>query len=171
MTQADGKIQYFLGANSAQGFVSLYNELIDESNAAAFYILKGGPGCGKSTLMKTIGAELEKEGVRIEYILCSGDPSSLDAILLPDMGIAIMDGTAPHGRISITQKQILFKSASVFPRSGAAFFCPAAKPRSALPVLSAACAVRVRAVWGTGRCVLLGYPPVAQAAPCALLHK
>lgn len=96
MTQADGKIQYFLGANSAQGFVSLYNQLIDESKAAAFYILKGGPGCGKSTLMKKIGAELENEGVRVEYILCSGDPGSLDAILLPEKGIAIMDGTAPH---------------------------------------------------------------------------
>lgn len=32
----------------------------------------------------------------MEYTLCSGDPDSLDAILLPRLGVAIVDGTAPH---------------------------------------------------------------------------
>ena len=31
-----------------------------------------------------------------EYILCSGDPDSLDALLLPQLGVALVDGTAPH---------------------------------------------------------------------------
>ena len=44
-------VQYFLGANSPQGFYSLYDQLIDRHIARAVYILKGGPGCGKSTLM------------------------------------------------------------------------------------------------------------------------
>ena len=94
----DRKIQYFLGANSAEGFVSLYDELIDESQASAVYILKGGPGCGKSTLMKKVGEEMEKEGYAVEYILCSGDPGSIDGVFLPEKAAAIMDGTAPHGR-------------------------------------------------------------------------
>lgn len=32
----------------------------------------------------------------MEYILCSGDPDSLDAILLPGKKAALVDGTAPH---------------------------------------------------------------------------
>ena len=46
------KIQYFLGANSPTGFYSLYPELIQPERARTIYILKGGPGCGKSTLMR-----------------------------------------------------------------------------------------------------------------------
>ena len=43
-------IRYFLGANSPSGFYSLYDQLISPEEARAVYILKGGPGCGKSTL-------------------------------------------------------------------------------------------------------------------------
>ena len=107
MTQNDGKIQYFLGANSAQGFVSLYHELIDESKASAFYILKGGAGCGKSTLMKTVGEKMEELGFAVEYILCTGDPDSLDGIVIPEKAVAIMDGTAPHVMETKTQNSFM----------------------------------------------------------------
>ena len=90
-------IQYFLGANAPGGFYSLYPRLIPPEQARAVYILKGGPGCGKSTLMRRVGAMMEGEGIETEYILCSGDPASLDALLLPGLGAAIVDGTAPHG--------------------------------------------------------------------------
>ena len=33
---------------------------------------------------------------RQEYIRCSGDPDSLDAVWLPQLGTAVVDGTAPH---------------------------------------------------------------------------
>ena len=89
-------IQYFLGANSPTGFYSLYDHLLSPEEARAIYILKGGPGCGKSTLMRKIGAWAEEAGLETEYILCSGDPDSLDAVILPAVGTAIVDGTAPQ---------------------------------------------------------------------------
>ena len=89
-------IQYFLGANSPTGFYSLYDHLLSPDRARAIYILKGGPGCGKSTLMRKIGAWAEEAGLETEYILCSGDPDSLDAVILPRKAVAIVDGTAPH---------------------------------------------------------------------------
>ena len=89
-------IQYFLGANAPTGFYSLYDHLIPPERARAVYILKGGPGCGKSTLMRKIGAWAEEAGLDTEYILCSGDPDSLDAVILPTLAVAIVDGTAPH---------------------------------------------------------------------------
>lgn len=87
---------YFLGANSPAGFYSLYDELSDPARMSTLYILKGGPGCGKSTLMKRVARHAQAAGLDAQLILCSGDPDSLDAILLPQRQAAIVDGTAPH---------------------------------------------------------------------------
>ena len=89
-------IQYFLGANSPQGFYSLYDQLICLEDASSVFILKGGAGCGKSTLMRRVAQKAEERGLPVEYILCSGDPDSLDAVVLPTLKAALVDGTAPH---------------------------------------------------------------------------
>ena len=91
------KVCYFLGANSPNGFYSLYDELIDPAAAEDIFILKGGPGCGKSSLIRKVGEALEQKGIPVEYIQCSGDPDSLDGLLVPALDVAIVDGTAPHG--------------------------------------------------------------------------
>lgn len=93
---ASYEVEYFLGANSPSGFYSMYDQMIDPAKARGIYILKGGPGCGKSTLMRRVGARAKELGQEVEYILCSGDPDSLDGVILPGMGVAVVDGTAPH---------------------------------------------------------------------------
>ena len=93
-------IEYFLGANSPTGFYSLYDHLLPPEQARAIYILKGGPGCGKSTLMRQVAAWAQEAGLETEYILCSGDPDSLDAVVFPDKAAAIVDGTAPQGVVT-----------------------------------------------------------------------
>jgi hypothetical protein len=94
--QANDKIRYFLGANSPQGFYSLYDQLLDPARARAIYIIKGGPGCGKSSLMHRVAQRAEEAGDTVEYIHCSGDPGSLDGIVLGERRVAVVDGTAPH---------------------------------------------------------------------------
>lgn len=89
-------IQYFLGANSPSGFYSLYDHLLSPETAREIFILKGGPGCGKSTLMRTVGTRVSAAGFPCEAILCSGDPASLDGVVFPTLNIALVDGTAPH---------------------------------------------------------------------------
>ena len=86
----------FLGANSYQGFFSLYDEYIASLSLRRLYVLKGGAGCGKSTFMRRIAERAETEGEAPVLVLCSGDPDSLDGIILPDRGIALFDGTSPH---------------------------------------------------------------------------
>lgn len=90
------ELQYFLGANSPSGFYSLYDELLPIQQARQIYILKGGPGCGKSTLMRQVARQVQEAGWQTVSVLCSGDPDSLDALILPQKGIALVDGTAPH---------------------------------------------------------------------------
>ncbi len=88
--------RYFLGANTPQGFRSAYDALFDDPRIRQLLILKGGPGCGKSTLMRALAAEAEEMGLDREEILCSSDPDSLDGLIVPAAGLALVDGTAPH---------------------------------------------------------------------------
>ena len=90
------QLQYFLGANSAQGFFSLYETLLPPGQAERIFLIKGGAGCGKSTLMRTVGQALEAQGRTIEYIPCSGDPDSLDGVYDAGAGLLLVDATAPH---------------------------------------------------------------------------
>ena len=88
-------IVWFLGSNSEHGFHSLYDGFC--SSAGDFLrVIKAGPGTGKSSFMRTIGRAAEEAGHAVEYIVCSGDPDSLDGIYIPDLHIGYADGTAPH---------------------------------------------------------------------------
>lgn len=87
---------FFLGASTPTGFYSLFSGLHCPEEGWKLYIIKGGPGTGKSTLMKRVAREAEKRGLYYEKIFCSSDPDSLDAVIIPSLKISIADGTAPH---------------------------------------------------------------------------
>ena len=87
---------FFLGANTPEGFYSLFSELYSPEEGWILYIIKGGPGTGKSTLMKRIAAAADRRGLFCERIYCSSDPASLDAVIIPSLKISIADGTPPH---------------------------------------------------------------------------
>lgn len=86
----------FPGGNTPLGFYSYYNYIIDKTVANRLFILKGGPGTGKSTLMKKIGYEMASQGYDVEFMHCSSDNDSLDGIVVPKLLVAIIDGTSPH---------------------------------------------------------------------------
>lgn len=90
------KMSSFLGANTPEGFVSFFDELYNPYKDNEAYIIKGGPGTGKSTFMKKIATCAETKGLKTERVYCSSDPGSLDALIIPEKGISICDGTSPH---------------------------------------------------------------------------
>lgn len=89
-------VKYFLAANSAEGFISEFDGCYDAENGRKAYIIKGGPGTGKSSFMRSIIKKAKEKGIEAEEVYCTGDPDSLDAVVLPDLKKIIMDGTAPH---------------------------------------------------------------------------
>ncbi|MGI6752445.1 MAG: hypothetical protein ACOX4U_07580 [Anaerovoracaceae bacterium] len=92
-----GKARHlFPGNNTPEGFFSYYRYILNPKEAKKIYCLKGGPGVGKSTLMKRIGQEFQEAGEDIDYFHCSSDRNSVDGILLKKRKIAMLDGTAPH---------------------------------------------------------------------------
>lgn len=87
------KYCYFLGGTSPNGFKTRFGDVVFDTDYRT-YIIKGGPGTGKSSLMKRLAKafpDAEKE-----FYYCSSDPNSLDAVVFTQSRIAFVDGTAPH---------------------------------------------------------------------------
>ena len=66
------EVSYFLGANAPSGFYSLYSHLLPPEQARVIYILKGGPGCGKSTLMRKVAQLVSQQVHRV----CEAAPTA-----------------------------------------------------------------------------------------------
>jgi len=92
----EGARGFFGAANSSRGFYSLYPEIYDPARLRRIYVIKGGPGTGKSTFIDMIADRAHKKGYSADLFLCSSDTSSLDGIVIRDTGIAVLDGTPPH---------------------------------------------------------------------------
>lgn len=87
---------YFLGSSGKNGFFSCFSQLTPKIEGQYTYIIKGGPGTGKSSLMRKIADEMEKRDIECERIFCSSDPNSLDGVIFPSLRVSICDGTSPH---------------------------------------------------------------------------
>jgi hypothetical protein len=91
---------FFAGANTYEGFRGEYENLLSEDSFEKIYIIKGGSGTGKSTLIKKCKSRAAEAGCRVTTLLCSSDPKSLDGVIMKkgEKQIAIIDGTPPHTR-------------------------------------------------------------------------
>ncbi len=88
--------KYFLAANSAQGFYNEFSNCYLPFDGWKAYIIKGGPGTGKSSFMREVLKVGEEQGLLAEVVYCTGDPDSLDAVIFPEIKKVVLDGTAPH---------------------------------------------------------------------------
>ena len=86
---------FFAAANSGEGFKSFYREIFSPEKLLRRYLIKGGAGSGKSTLMRRVAEHASERGHRVEYYYCSSDYTSLDGIVI-DGRVALVDSTAPH---------------------------------------------------------------------------
>lgn len=85
---------YYAGGNTARGFHHFYDSNLQGLDR--LFILKGGPGTGKSSLMKSIASKFSEQGYDIELLHCSSDNESIDGVIIPELKTGIVDGTAPH---------------------------------------------------------------------------
>jgi hypothetical protein len=92
----NGKVkEVFPGGNTCLGFYSYYDQIIAE-DARRIMVIKGGPGVGKSSFMRKIAEAMVEKGFDAELHHCSSDNNSLDGVMFPQIGVALIDGTSPH---------------------------------------------------------------------------
>lgn len=86
----------FLAANSCEGFVSHFGDFFKSTDGWRVYIIKGGPGTGKSSFMKKLALSARAKKQSVIECPCSSDPDSLDAVIIENKKTVVLDGTAPH---------------------------------------------------------------------------
>ena len=93
--------QCFAASNSCEGFKNYYGEIFTDTRVDRLYVIKGGPGTGKSHFMRVVARRARERGYTVTEYLCSSDPTSLDGLLLSREGdptVGLLDGTPPHVR-------------------------------------------------------------------------
>lgn len=85
----------FFGCNTARGFCSFFN-FLKEKDKGRIFILKGGPGHGKSTIIKSVADEMINKGYDVELQFCSLDCNSLDAAVIHSLNLAVAATTGHH---------------------------------------------------------------------------
>ena len=93
--------QCFAASNSCEGFKNYYGDIFTDTRVDRLYIIKGGPGTGKSHFMRVVARRARERGYVVTEYLCSSDPASLDGLILSREGlptVGLLDGTPPHTR-------------------------------------------------------------------------
>lgn len=90
----EGKIRrLFSGGNTPLGFYSFYDYIIG-SDARRIFVIEGGSGASRTCLMKGIAETVVREGLDVELHLSAMDNELMDAVVVPELAIALVDGSA-----------------------------------------------------------------------------
>lgn len=84
-----GVRHYFTEAFTPYGYISLLPELLKEKRYT--YMLTGGPGTGKSTMIKLTGIQLIDRGFDVDYLRSAREPDSVAGLYLPKHKICLLD--------------------------------------------------------------------------------
>lgn len=85
---------YFVYGNTAQGFVGKLPANLQ--GIEKLFIIRGRLGTGKACLMPLLAAECESTGFALEYLHCPSAPETYDGVIVPDLKLAVIDGTDLH---------------------------------------------------------------------------
>lgn len=89
MGQKPGVRHYFAEGVTNRGYISLLPNMMSEWERT--YVLMGGPGTGKSTMIKMIGLELLDRGYEVDFLRSARDPDSMAGFSIRRSNLAMLD--------------------------------------------------------------------------------
>lgn len=81
---------YFAEGLTLRGYISLLPNMMPAWQRT--YVLMGGPGTGKSTMIKVLGLDLLDRGFDVNFLRSAQEPDSMAGFVLPRNGLAMIDG-------------------------------------------------------------------------------
>lgn len=84
-----GVRHYFAEGLTTRGYISLLPNMM--VNWKRTYVLMGGPGTGKSTIIKVLGLEFLDRGYKVDFLRSARDPDSVTGFILPETGLGMLD--------------------------------------------------------------------------------
>lgn len=94
----------FVSAITYEGPIHLYYKFM--SDIPQKIILKGNIGSRKSKLLEDIADNIIEKGYRVIKCHCPFEPSELDMIVIPKLGVMLLDGEKPHEIETFHPKQL-----------------------------------------------------------------
>ncbi len=86
-----GKIRYvFTSSHTNQGFYTFIPTLL--GGIKKVYVLKGAPGAGKSTLIRSLGQELCQRGYEVDFWLSAEDAMNPEGLYISQLKSAVVNG-------------------------------------------------------------------------------
>ncbi|OIJ18978.1 hypothetical protein BKP45_14730 [Anaerobacillus alkalidiazotrophicus] len=86
---------YFLDGNTSQGYVSFVGDVVDDINR--IFLIKGSVRVEKSKVLKNISEIFEKQNIDVHWLHNSTNDELLDGIIIPQLSIAVLDGSNKSG--------------------------------------------------------------------------
>lgn len=87
-------LHFYAGGNTAHGFFNLYESSLQ--GLTHLFVLHGGPGTGKTKLIREVGDHMAQKGYELWFIHSASDNDSLDGVIIPALKVGIVNGTAPR---------------------------------------------------------------------------
>lgn len=89
MVQKPGVRHYFAEGVTNRGYISFLPNMMTEWERT--YVLMGGPGTGKSTMIKMIGLEILDRGYEVDFMRSARDPDSMAGFSVRNNKLAMLD--------------------------------------------------------------------------------
>lgn len=85
---------FFAGGNTAKGFRHFYASVLQGIDP--LFLLTGGHGAGTSTIIHMVGEAALERGLSVEWIHNPLNRERYDGILIPSIGMGVVDNSAPY---------------------------------------------------------------------------
>lgn len=85
-------IRVFPGVNTPEGFRSFAGDALQPLQRV--FIIKGGPGCGQSSLIGVVARSMVERGYDVELWQGTLSPDAAEGVVIPHLGVAVVDGSA-----------------------------------------------------------------------------